>query len=578
MLYICMYVCSLTRSSRCTWGMPIKLAFKTLGPGLSIVMTAPVTLDVDTFLQRLQRFRTLWKRQINSNDGSSAEKFDVAMFTLGGPSDMTIYQKTTAMFTWFLGYEFPETVMIIGKEVVIFIATVRKCVILDVLAAKDPSIKVLRREKEPGKGEPAFKTAWESIKQTSTSPDSIKVGILAKDKNDGPMTKEWLDYSLCQSYEAIDIAAEIGTILATKDEKERQLLNVASKATSLIFNGYYSRRILNYIDDGKRISHIAITEEIESSIMKQLSRMKNDMPPGTNVELMDICYPPIIQSGGTYSLKPSAISNDDNLAGKGFIVSSIGLRYRSYCANMARTFLIDGAKDDEAILAFAYDLQKHVASLLKSGVVLSSVFAAGMEYVREKRPDLEKHVVANFGFGIGLEFRAPEYLINARCNRRIAEGMTFNLVVGFQDLFGGKGAVMLADTVMCRDDSSSFMTFGLSELGDVSFSLSTANKPISSRIASTPVSDSIIKTRLRSQTGPRKDENTEKKRREHQKELGVLRVREALERYASSEGPSDGKCKEKVQKFESYRKEALLPKDLGVNGSIKVNIPIVLGP
>jgi len=183
---------------------------------------------------------------------------------------------------------------------------------------------------------------------------------------------------------------------------------------------------------------------------------------------------------------------------------------------------------------------------------------------------LEKHVVANFGFGIGLEFRAPDYLINAKCDRRVAEGMAFNLFVGFQDLLGGRGAVMLADTVMCRDDGSSFLTAGLSELGDISFSLSTAKKSISSRVASMPASDGIIRTRLRSQTGSRKDESAEKKRREHQKELGLLRVREALEHYASPGRPSDGGRKEEVQKFESYRKETLLPKDLGANGSIKV--------
>lgn len=58
---------------------------------------------------------------------------------------------------------------------------------------------------------------------------------------------------------------------------------------------------------------------------------------------VDWIYTPIIQSGGEYDLKPSAESSSKNLKA-GVILASIGLRARSYCSNMARTFLIDPAK------------------------------------------------------------------------------------------------------------------------------------------------------------------------------------------------------------------------------------------
>ena len=57
-------------------------------------------------------------------------------------------------------------------------------------------------------------------------------------------------------------------------------------------------------------------------------------------DLIDSCYLPIIQSGGTYELKPSAVSNDMTLH-FGTIVVSLGLRYKGFCSNIARTFLID---------------------------------------------------------------------------------------------------------------------------------------------------------------------------------------------------------------------------------------------
>jgi len=59
--------------------------------------------------------------------------------------------------------------------------------------------------------------------------------------------------------------------------------------------------------------------------------------------MADWCYPPIVQSGGVYDLKPSAVSNNDYLHAD-TIICSLGVRYKSYCTNISRTFLIDPKK------------------------------------------------------------------------------------------------------------------------------------------------------------------------------------------------------------------------------------------
>lgn len=51
-------------------------------------------------------------------------------------------------------------------------------------------------------------------------------------------------------------------------------------------------------------------------------------------------YSPIIQSGGKYDLRVSAVSDEGNLK-PGVILASLGLRYKSYCSAMARTFIIN---------------------------------------------------------------------------------------------------------------------------------------------------------------------------------------------------------------------------------------------
>ncbi len=55
---------------------------------------------------------------------------------------------------------------------------------------------------------------------------------------------------------------------------------------------------------------------------------------------MDISYSPIIQSGGKYQLKFSTVSSEDRLH-FGTIVISLGVRYKSYCSNVARTMFVE---------------------------------------------------------------------------------------------------------------------------------------------------------------------------------------------------------------------------------------------
>jgi len=70
---------------------------------------------------------------------------------------------------------------------------------------------------------------------------------------------------------------------------------------------------------------------------------KNSALGGVDFNAAEWVYTPIIQSGGEYDLKVSAQPNDKNLK-PGVILSSLGVRYKSYCASMGRTFLISPSK------------------------------------------------------------------------------------------------------------------------------------------------------------------------------------------------------------------------------------------
>ena len=93
---------------------------------------------------------------------------------------------------------------------------------------------------------------------------------------------------------------------------------------------------------------------------------------------------------------------------------------------------------------------------MKDGVTGRDVYQHALSYVKDKKPELEKHFVKNIGHGasvfrrsplhatnippqMGLEFRDSAYLLSAKNSRKLKTGMVFNLALGFQDLEeGGK--------------------------------------------------------------------------------------------------------------------------------------------
>jgi nucleosome binding factor SPN SPT16 subunit len=60
--------------------------------------------------------------------------------------------------------------------------------------------------------------------------------------------------------------------------------------------------------------------------------------------VVETAYTPIIisQSSSTgYKLTYSVESTSDDIAHKGALLVSVGMRYKSYCSNVSRTFIVD---------------------------------------------------------------------------------------------------------------------------------------------------------------------------------------------------------------------------------------------
>jgi nucleosome binding factor SPN SPT16 subunit len=85
----------------------------------------------------------------------------------------------------------------------------------------------------------------------------------------------------------------------------------------------------------QKVKHSKMAEGVEKAISE-----KKFHPNNLDPSHLDVCYPPILQSGGNYKLKFSVVSDKENVH-FGAIICSFGARYKSYCSNIVRTMLVD---------------------------------------------------------------------------------------------------------------------------------------------------------------------------------------------------------------------------------------------
>ncbi len=143
------------------------------------------------------------------------------------------------------------------------------------------------------------------------------------------------------------------------------------------------------------------------------SLSKNMLKP----ELVESCYTPIVQSGGKYDLRVSASSNAENLH-DGVIVCSLGARYKSYCSNISRTYIINPEKDQKVAYELLLKAYQAARACLKPGKRMNEAYAAAEKVLKtSSRKELATCLTKNVGFGVGIEFRDSSMVLSAKNTR-----------------------------------------------------------------------------------------------------------------------------------------------------------------
>ncbi|KAK1232500.1 FACT complex subunit spt16 [Marasmius sp. AFHP31] len=420
-----------------------------------------------------------------------------------------------------------------------------------------------------------------------------KVGTLTKEAHTGKLMTEWdkLLKEAPQKPELVDMAPAVSAFMSVKDNDELKVMQTAANLTSTLLKYHVGPRLESILDKESKVTHGHLAAQIESRLgsgegadakgpdMRVWSKGKglNDI----DWQLVEFCYSPIIISRSSktgYDLRYTAESTEDNIAHKGVLLVAFGMRYKSYCANIGRTFIVDPTPDQEAQLNLLFALQGELLSFTKDGVTARDVYQHAISYIKSHKPDLEKNFVKNIGFGTGVEFRDSAYLLSGKNTRALKEGMVLNLGLGFTGLGEGQDqyALHLVDTIKIGSDKSALMTEGMKGAKDCLFFLtgeSEDEKPQKSekkkasaqpRANGSPAKKTAGTKVLRNNRRAAQDEvhhTATAKLAEHQRELHERLQAEGLAKY-SEEGGGTKKEEKGWKKFQSYKGDGALPPDI----------------
>lgn len=465
-----------------------------------------------------------------------------------------------------LGYQFVDTIIVIDfvGEQILFLTRSKKVNYLNDLKT---SLKSLEPAAPLPKNVEVLDCKNTSLSDLLAKMKKIgkKVGTVESEKKKhlGKFVSEWYDVFDKEDkslMEQVDVENALRDILSIKSQQELGFITDSSKIVSRALDKIFKQKMENIIDEDKPISHSKLALATDEAIQGMKLKKKSDQ------EDVDIECPflPVIQSGGRYDLRIGAPNDNENLH-CGTICCILGTKFKSYCATMARTYMIDASKQQAANYQLLVEIFNMVVKKLKPGIELRRIYESALDIIRKKNPSLEKHFLSSVGYGIGLAPQDDYMSINAE-NQLVAEhGMSFVVFVGFQDIEETapnkirdekrkKYSLAIADTVIIPLDeiNARVLTTGDLDYDDVSYSLEEEDDGQASKSKRSVIDIDDFENRPRTRDRKAVQSNGEDERRRKLDEL--IKKKSEESRNQKSTGKNKGKDKE------SYSIDAKLAK------------------
>jgi len=174
-----------------------------------------VSIKAERFYQRLERLQTEWTSHKSTVWGGS----DALCIPLGAIGDEINYSKSSSFHLFLFGYEFADSLIVITRNNFYFMATAKKCAMLEKdLAGKHDTIKInlMTRTKDEGQNREFFNELGNVVRKGGGK----RIGSLFKSEYEGTFIPSWMNFVDQSQLEKFDIAPSLGLFLANKDETE----------------------------------------------------------------------------------------------------------------------------------------------------------------------------------------------------------------------------------------------------------------------------------------------------------------------------------------------------------------------
>ncbi|XP_016115806.1 FACT complex subunit SPT16 [Sinocyclocheilus grahami] len=395
------------------------------------------------------------------------------------------------------------------------------------------------------------------------SRDGKTVGVFMKDKFPGEYMKSWSDMITAEGLERVDVSTAVAYTMAVKEDGELALMKKAAAVTSDVFTKFFKERVMEIVDADEKVKHSRLAESVEKAIEDR--KFLGGVDPST----VEMCYPPIIQSGGSYSLKFSVVS-DKNHMHFGAITCAMGIRYKSYCSNLVRTLMVDPPQEMQDNYNFLLQVEEELLKEMKHGVKLCDAYNTVLEFVKKEKPDLVSKLTKNLGFAMGIEFREGSLVLNAKNQFKLKRGMVFSISLGLADMINKEGkkdeqkkyALFIGDTIQINEeDQATVLTPVKKKIKNVGIFLKNADEEDEEEeddnaeelLGKGARGAALLTDRTRNEM------TAEEKRRAHQRELANQVNEEAKRRLTEQKG---GQQIQKARKSNvSYKNVSQMPRE-----------------
>lgn len=450
---------------------------------------------------------------------------------------------------------------------------------------KGPNVEFLIRNMN----EPNDLAMNEILNALTTEEGKARIGKITSEPGIGNLGEEWkkMFESAKNKLEIVDCSIVIEEILSVKEQEEIDNIKVSAKYSCFIMDSII-KKFENVIDDGKKISHVKFSNEIKELMDKPNVQIKfKEKSKLGNIDMtqLEVTSLPIIQSGGKYDLSPSS-QNDNSTLSTDIIICKVNTRYRDYNTNVIRTYMIDSDKIQQNNYKILFEAFGFMLSQMNEGVKLSTVYEKTAEFITTKDPNLSNSITDNFGHGIGLEHVNSSLIINASNERKIQQGMVFNVVLSLTNFKSQKNTpytLQIADTIVIKQNNSkeNFTSEISKSLSDIYYNMEDDEeeekqkngKEKNSNMMNITVDAMGRKTRSTYMSNEEKAKEFQK-RKDHLSNLLKRKNEEFKERYVNRNNSMDEEVqitKKLLTSIKSYNNRGQFPHELKA-GKIHVDL------